>query len=61
MNSVAVRGRILLVDSFTVTAADTPRNQAEYPQNPAQQRRHWFPDSARRHTDLVDDGDAVRL
>ena len=43
MNSVAVRGRVLLVDGFTVTAADTPRNQAEYPQNPAQKEGIGFP------------------
>ena len=28
-------GRVLLLDGFTITAADTPENQAEYPQNPA--------------------------
>jgi hypothetical protein len=38
-----VCGRILLVDGFTVTAADTPENQAEYPQNPAQQEGLGFP------------------
>lgn len=36
VKSRAAGGRILLVDGFTVTAADTPENQAEYPQNPAQ-------------------------
>lgn len=29
-------GRVLLVDGFTVVMADTPDNQTEYPQNPAQ-------------------------
>ncbi len=38
-----VGGRLLLVDGFTVTAADTPENQAEYPQNPAQQEGLGFP------------------
>lgn len=36
-------GRLLLVDGFTITAADTPENQAEYPQNPAQQEGLGFP------------------
>lgn len=36
-------GRFLLLDGFTVTAADTPENQAEYPQNPAQQPGLGFP------------------
>jgi len=36
VKSTAVRGRILLVDGFTVTAADTPENQEAYPQNPVQ-------------------------
>lgn len=39
----ATGGRILLVDGFTVTAADTPENQAEYPQNPAQATGLGFP------------------
>lgn len=38
-----VRGRVLLVDGFTVDAADTPENQAEFPQNPAQQEGLGFP------------------
>lgn len=37
------RGRLLLVDGFTITAADTPANQAEYPQNPAQAEGLGFP------------------
>lgn len=36
-------GRILLTDGFTITAADTPENQAEYPQNPAQAEGLGFP------------------
>ena len=38
-----VRGRVLLVDGFTVDAADTPENQAEFPQNPSQQEGLGFP------------------
>ena len=30
--------RILLVEGFSVTAADTPENQEEFPQNPSQKR-----------------------
>ena len=36
-------GRILLVDGFTITAADTPKNQRAYPQNPAQKPGLGFP------------------
>ena len=36
-------GRIVLVDGTTVTAADTPENQFEYPQNPAQKEGLGFP------------------
>lgn len=36
-------GRLVIVDGFTVTAADTPENQAEYPQNPKQQEGLGFP------------------
>jgi hypothetical protein len=43
VKSMPVSGRILLVDGFTVTAADTPENQAEYPQNPAQKEGIGFP------------------
>jgi hypothetical protein len=39
----ATGGRILLVDGFTVTAADTPENQEVYPQNPAQAEGLGFP------------------
>jgi len=39
----AVSGRILLVDGFTVTAADTPENQEAYPQNPVQAEGLGFP------------------
>jgi hypothetical protein len=34
---------LILVDGFTVTAADTEANQAEYPQNPVQQAGLGFP------------------
>lgn len=43
VKSTAVGGRILLVDGFTVTAADTPDNQEEYPQNPVQAEGLGFP------------------
>ena len=43
VKSVPVSCRILLVDGFTVTMADTPENQAEYPQNPAQKEGIGFP------------------
>lgn len=36
-------GRILLFDGFTITAADTPENQEEFPQNPAQKEGLGFP------------------
>lgn len=36
-------GRLIMVDGFTVTAADTAENQAEYPQNPAQKVGLGFP------------------
>lgn len=36
-------GRLVMVDGFTVTAADTPENQAAYPQNPAQKEGLGFP------------------
>ncbi len=43
VKSKAVGGRILLVDGFTITAADTPENQQEYPQNPRQAEGLGFP------------------
>jgi len=43
VKSRVVGGRILLVDGFTITAADTPENQEEYPQNPAQAEGLGFP------------------
>ena len=43
VQSVATDGRILLVDGFTVTAADTLPNQAEFPQNPSQKEGLGFP------------------
>lgn len=36
-------GRFVMVDGFTVTAADTSENQAEYPQNPRQKAGLGFP------------------
>ena len=36
-------GRVVMVNGFTVTAADTEENQAEYPQNPAQKEGPGFP------------------
>ena len=36
-------GRVLLVDGFTITTADTPENQDVYPQNPAQAEGLGFP------------------
>jgi hypothetical protein len=43
VKSMPVAGRILLVDGFIVTAADTPENQEVYPQNPAQKEGLGFP------------------
>lgn len=36
-------GRVLLLDGFVITAADTPENQAEYPQKPSQAAGLGFP------------------
>ena len=36
-------GRLVMVDGFTVTAADTEENQGEYPQNPRQKEGLGFP------------------
>lgn len=38
-----LRGRIILVDGFTVDAPDTPENQAAFPQNPSQAEGLGFP------------------
>jgi len=43
VKSQSITGRILLLDGFTVTAADAPENQEEYPQNPAQAEGLGFP------------------
>jgi hypothetical protein len=43
VRSKSIGGRVLLVDGFTVDAADTPENQAEYPQNPSQNEGLGFP------------------
>ena len=39
----SIGGRVLLLDGFTITAADTPENQDEYPQNPVQKEGVGFP------------------
>jgi hypothetical protein len=36
-------GRVLLLDGFVITAADTPENQEAYPQNPVQEEGLGFP------------------
>lgn len=41
--SVPTGGRILLVDGFTITAADTQENQEVFPQSPAQKEGLGFP------------------
>ena len=43
VQSQPMTGRVLLVDGFTVTAADTPENQEEFPQNPSQKEGLGFP------------------
>jgi len=43
VQSITPTGRILLVDGFTVTAADTLENQEEFPQNPSQKEGLGFP------------------
>lgn len=43
VRSQPISGRVILVDGFTVDAADTPENQAEYPQNPSQKPGLGFP------------------
>ncbi|QDV48192.1 IS4 family transposase [Gimesia fumaroli] len=43
VKSRSTGGRILLVDGFTLTAADTPKNQRAYPQNPTQKPGLGFP------------------
>ncbi|MEO8498340.1 MAG: IS4 family transposase, partial [Planctomycetota bacterium] len=35
--------RVLLLDGFVISAADTPENQAEYPQKPSQEEGLGFP------------------
>jgi hypothetical protein len=39
----AGEGRVLLLDGFVITAADTPENQETYPQNPVQAAGVGFP------------------
>lgn len=43
VKSRPTNGRILLVDGFTITTADTPENQRVYPQNSAQKPGLGFP------------------
>ena len=43
VRSVATQGRVMIVDGFTVTAADTIANQESYPQNPSQTPGIGFP------------------
>ena len=43
VQSEPLTDRVLMVDGFTVTAADTPENQMEYPQNPSQKEGLGFP------------------
>ena len=43
VQAVAHQGRFLLVDGFTTTAADTPENQEEFPQNPSQKEGLGYP------------------
>ena len=43
VTSAPITGRVMLVDGFTVTAADTQANQKEYPQNPSQKPGIGFP------------------
>ena len=43
VQSTKTAGRMILVDGFTIDAADTPANQAEFPQNPAQAPGIGFP------------------
>jgi hypothetical protein len=43
VRSEPLPGRLLFADGFTVDAADTAENQAEYPQNPAQKEGLGFP------------------
>lgn len=43
VQSQPLTGRVLLVDGFTVTAADTPENQEVFPQNPSQKEGLGFP------------------
>ena len=43
VQATPVSGRVLLFDGFTITAADTPENQNEFPQNPSQKEGLGFP------------------
>jgi hypothetical protein len=43
VRSQSTGGRVLLLDGLVITAADTPENQAEYPQKPSQEEGLGFP------------------
>jgi len=43
IRSLPIKGRIIMVDGFTIDAPDTAENQAKYPQNPAQEEGLGFP------------------
>jgi len=43
IRAVPIKGRIIMVDGFTIDAPDTAENQAEYPQSPAQEEGLGFP------------------
>ena len=43
VSDIQTKGNILMVDGFTVTAADTEANQEAYPQNPAKKEGLGFP------------------
>jgi putative transposase len=43
IRAVPITGRIIMADGFTIDAPDTPKNQAKYPQNPAQSEGLGFP------------------
>jgi len=43
IRAVPIKGRIIMVDGFTIVGPDTAENQAKYPQNPAQEEGLGFP------------------
>lgn len=52
VGATPTQGRILLFDGFTITAADTPENQEEFPQHPSQKKRGRLSDHSRCQLDL---------